>query len=241
MRHVQLPELINQVKAQVGIDLGVGDTMNEAITLLLSTKQQWLASAYRWLFLQREWDIAAVAGTRYYALPTVDVVGEETEIDTDSPMLVRGRWTEVWLPLEQGIGAGEYTAYDPELDERQSPVRRFQLREYDQGGQYGVRMEVWPLPDEEQTLRVFGQRKLRDLTIYGCDLDSLLLVLMVAYEYALRIGLKQAPALQSMAQQRLMKVLGNETRYEERVVLGGREVLEPRGPATRYLLPVKIG
>jgi len=83
-------------------------------------------------------------------------------------------------------------------------------------------IEVWPVPVVEQTVRFTGQRVVRDLSsdTDKADLDDLLLVYMVAYEYLFQRQQANADARLQKANQHLVKLRASYAVPSDRMVLG---------------------
>lgn len=138
----------------------------------LQRVQRMLWADFAWPHLRDRWDVSLAAGQRYYDIPEALALGR---IET-----VHVKWGDDWYPVERGIGADEWNAFDPD-DERTDPVLNWDTRPNNQ-------IEVWPVPvaDGAQVLRFTGIRALAPF-VEDSDtstLDRDLLILNAAAELA---------------------------------------------------------
>lgn len=169
-----LGELLVDLRGELGQSLNPAQAVQVAPAhrVKLQRVQRMLWGDFAWPHLRDRWDIAMVAGQRYYDIPTGLALGR---IET-----VNIKWGDDWYPVARGIGADEWNAFDPD-DERTDPVLNWDTRPNDQ-------IEVWPVPvaDGAQVLRFTGIRALGPFVADGdvADLDRDLLVLSAAAELA---------------------------------------------------------
>lgn len=160
---------------------------------------------YRTLYYNHDWSflkhnfqaITLNAGQRHYDLPP--------GLDADRIIEAKVKWSSDFLPVERGITMDDYNAYDPEDDERTSPILKWDVRFTGEREQ----IEVWPLPDgTAQSLRLFG--------VYACDplvndtdqcrLEGELIVLYAAAELLRAQKSDDADAKLQMAQELLRQL-----------------------------------
>lgn len=189
---------------------------------------------YRVLYYNHDWPfltqmfpaITLNAGQRYYDLPG--------GLDADRVITSRVKWSGVFSPIERGIAYEDYTAFDPEDDERSSPALKWDVRFTGEREQ----IEIWPVPDGgAQSLRLFGITKCDELVSDDdvCRLESELVVLYAAAELLKAQESKDAEAKVQMAQEllRLLRIrasaAGDEGQYRVGLGLTGmQEKLYPR-------------
>jgi hypothetical protein len=110
----------------------------------LSRYRRIIQRVYETLYDSFDWTFATIdnddatkylqAGERYYDFPVA--------MDMDSKYAGFQCWyyySNVWIPLTYGIGPPEYTAMNPELDQRADPAMRWRVKDYNQ-------FEIWPPP-----------------------------------------------------------------------------------------------
>lgn len=171
-RLVQLGALITDLRAEIGQSqsTALGINYKPVLVRALQSAQNFLDIDHVWPFLRVFADKSMAAGSRYYDLPTNLAFDRITE--------VRFLWNDIWSqdPLPFGIGLQDYNMYNSDLDVRQDPVQKWDLRDTGTSLQF----EVWPLPFSNSTnsLRFIGKRALRAFQNDSdlCDLDSELLI-----------------------------------------------------------------
>lgn len=130
--------------------------------------------AHDWTFLKTMFPkITLNAGQRFYDVPD--------GLDFERIVEMNVWWNALPTPVERGIGFADYAAYDPEANDRSSPMMKWDVRFTGDKEQ----IEVWPLPDSSaQALQFFGvyehKRLVNDTDI--CRLDGELVVLYAAAE-----------------------------------------------------------
>jgi len=211
------------------LQLRLGETQTQSFTQsryyqLLSDKQQWLAGAYDWPFLDVKFDATAVAQGRYVAFPTQDINGVATSLNMERPLKVEVKYNNLWTPLEYGISSEEYNITDSDENVYQDPIQRWQWNNDDTGAGVG-RFEVWPVPESNQTIRFTGQRVLRALSA-GTDkaeLDDQVLVLSVAADLLARNKQQDAQIMMQLASERLRSIRAMYPCRPDGFNLGGGE------------------
>lgn len=217
-RGTQFRELIDMLNAELWSSLNRNAGLNaiENKKYALRNTYQWLYDEYDWPFLNIFVDEQLKAGQRIYSF--------DRRLNYEEISKTEVAWNGEWLPVPHGIGAVEYSTR--KIDEREDPVRRWQVRA---DGQY----EVWPTPLTDGVLRQHGVRKFTPLVNENdvCELDDLLVVLFTAARLQAKAGSKDAQATLSMAQARLNRLRAKTGAKKRRpFVLGG-------GSPTRRLRP----
>lgn len=196
---------------------------------LLQRTQEWLWEDFDWPALRVERWIQVAAGQRFYATPA------DMAIDRIQKLELRdgGRYVK----LEPGIEAQDYSLYDPELDERGYPPRRWRISENED-------IELWPTPDQNADdttrdgyIKLTGIRNLADFvsTTDTADLDDRLIVLFAAAEELKATGAKDAEDKAAAAQARYAKLKGLQTPSRVFSLLPDREPRRrERGPTAIY-------
>ncbi len=167
-------------------------------------------AANDWPFLQCVYPkIKMNAGQRYYDMPE--------GMNPDRVLKSIVYWSGDPHPIERGIDFSDYAGYDPEDNERTSPICKWDVRFTGERDQ----VEVWPLPDDtEQYLRFEGIQKVKRLVADDdiCPLDDTLVVLYAAAELAPNDSAdkdaKQALARELLRQLKVRAVSGGEKRYQ---------------------------
>jgi hypothetical protein len=164
--------------------------------------QEWLWEDFNWPLLRVERTFPTQAGQRYYDFP------EDVHIDRIEKMEVF--YDSAYCPLQPGIDAQHYTAYNSDLGERQWPPQRWRISEDEQ-------VELWPIPDSNAdpvtlsgTVKVTGIKNLSPLVADGntADLDDRLIILFCAAEYLAATGAKDATLKLDQANKRYSKLRG---------------------------------
>jgi hypothetical protein len=202
-RGTTLNELLRMVREEAGQSTNAALGVNTAAALksMIRRQQEVLWLEHTWPHLRVERDITLEAGDRYYNFPA-DL---STNHRIDSVMV---KHDGEWMPLAHGIGAEQYNALDPEDDERQDPVQRWQLYEAEQ-------VELWPLPASNGvTVRLSGSRNLRPLVADDdiADLDDILIVMFCAAEIAAKQNQENARPKLQIAQRHLHRLKGENSK-----------------------------
>ncbi len=187
--------------------------------------QELLWEEHDWAHLRVRREISLQAGQRYYDNPE--------DLPLDRIEKLGAFYGGVWCELKETIEDQHYAGFDSDLDERSWPVERWQVYEDDQ-------IEIWPVPADnadpvsrEGIVRVTGIRALRPLVADDdrADLDDRLITLTAAAETLASDGAENAPLILNAAQQRKLRLIGNQTKIKSFSLKGhhkpGREL---RGP-----------
>jgi hypothetical protein len=186
-RGTTLANALLMLKGEIGLALtaNVAVAKDQELYTLLDNRQKWLSSEYDWPFLKARVDVVIAAGTgdaiRYQTTPTT--------INFERPVSLETLWTTFWHPVQFGITGREYNALssgDGAIPAVQyDPIQRIDWKPGDPS-----KMEIWPLPATQQTLRFEGQTPLNTLKTAGAydptktlDLDDLCVVLFAAAKY----------------------------------------------------------
>jgi len=219
MRNVPLADLIVRLKAEIGAALDDGTASDDLFAQVLENKQRWFAATYTWPFLRKQWDVTASG--RYTTVPSADVRSETAELDVDMPHMAKVKYGDVWKDLTYGIGFEELSVWDSDSGDTADPILNYQFMEY----QKVLQVEVWPVPQTEQTVRIWGQRKLYNLED-GADLDDMLLIYSCAAEFLARFDQKDAQLKAQLANNRLAQLMQRNPQPQRSVVFG-RDQDEP--------------
>lgn len=204
-RKVSLESLLYKLRAEAELSLNVAHnaTGRASQIALLQQTQERLWEDYAWTHMEVERQIATVAGQRYYDTPSDMRVDRIIRIEIFSD--------GAWRPLDPGIGAVEYSAWNSDLDERSWPPRKWRMRDDED-------IELWPIPDVnanattlEGYLKFTGIKNLGPLVAESdlCDLDDQLIYLFAAAEILAGKGSKKAPLTLAKATARLERLRGN--------------------------------
>lgn len=191
-RGTTLAVIVSMVKAEMMLDSD--DTVSPGgdanLKAQISNQQKWLAQRYDWPFLTIERDINTVAGTRYYDFPVTSMI---PDIELGRDVVGAHYWATLWYPVEKGITKVEYSFYNPVLNQRCDPIRKWQFYRPVSGA---LQFEVWPLPATDGMFRLTGQKTLPVLAADGdtAELDDLLIAQFTAAKMMARMGSKDAQA-----------------------------------------------
>lgn len=136
---------------------------------------------YHSLYLQNDWPfrnrlfdkIPLNAGQRYYDFPT--------GLDPDRVITTHIWWSNIAEKIERGITLEDYSAYNPDTNQRSDPAMKWDVRFTGTKEQ----IEVWPVPaGSAQTLQFYGTQAITRLVndTDTCLLDGDLIVLYAAAE-----------------------------------------------------------
>lgn len=216
MRGVQMKECLRTLRAEIGhsTDPAVGMNVEDALKALLERTQMRLWEEWDWSHLRVRRDISLSAGQRFYNVPA--------DVPFERILSVSVRDGSRWKPLCYGITPEDFNIYDPDLNQRSYPPRKYFVTEdpADTAGNidaYGM-IEVWPLPDRnanaetlEGILRLEGIRSLRRFSEDNdrCELDHNLIILYSAAEYLAREKAEDAQHKLAAAQQLKLKLQGS--------------------------------
>lgn len=164
------------LKAEVGdvLAAGVNDDLDATYNALLANKQAFFYAQHDWPHLEIQTDTTVAPGTRYVDWPV--------SISNTKPWRATVFFNTCWHPLEFGIRDDLFNATDSDQAETCDPIRRVAL--YNTAGNNASQIEVWPIPEQSQKLRIRGFKALPKLKSDDdvAVLDDLLLVLFVAAE-----------------------------------------------------------
>lgn len=224
---VQMQVLIHQLRAEVGHSTNVAQGTNfyEVLVQLLQRTQRALWVENDWPDLTDYYELDAVPGQRYYPYPT-DVS--------------RNQVNKIWAPygsdfhvLVYGISPREYTAYDPNKDQRSWPTQRWKHKV--QNGQ----IELWPLVSQSGRFWVEAQMNLKTFVdpTDVCTLDGDMIVLFAAAEILARQRMEDAAVKRRAAEtlrQKLLTQEGSDRRAP--FIIGGSDarMFRPR-PGLDYI------
>lgn len=174
MRTLLKAEIKEAQETNTALDLELG--------YALANSQEKLCAAYDWTFLEDRWD-KTVTG-RYTALPTQNIRSINSTINFNRPVIVECKYSNLWNPLEYGIGSEQYNYLDSDNGVTQNPARNWQMESNTGDASNADEFEIWPIPATSQTIRFTGQRAPRTLSSDSdkCDLDHLLIVYAAAME-----------------------------------------------------------
>lgn len=195
-RGVSLQQLISEVRNELrradSPSAGPDDTgpLRRTINHVYET----LYAAHNWAHLNTFYPkIPMAAGQRHYDVPD--------GLDFDRITDVRVWWNGLPEPIERGIGFDDYATYDPDANERTSPVLKWDVRFTGDHEQ----IEFWPLPDSAaQSIQFVGIQKFEPLVndTDKCRLESEVVVLYAAAELLPKDSPDKEAKLQ-LAQERL--------------------------------------
>lgn len=185
---------------------------------LIARTYEFLVDEYDWSFLRIDNDEATKeleAGERYYDFPVA--------MDMKDAIHADHFYGNVWVPLDYGIDMSDYTAMNPETNQRADPAIKWQVKNERQ-------FEVWPMPASTGNLVRFRGRRLPErLTADDsrADMDDQLIVLYAAAEVLSKKGQKDAELKLAAAKQRMMQM---KAAYSSKlkVRIGMAERLDPQ-------------
>lgn len=200
-RGTQLQQLVYQLKAEVRqstlVSSGVDDL--PALKQLLARNQETVYDEFDWGQFRVKPYLTLAAGQRYYDIPA--------ELDYERVEGVACWYNNLPSPVTRGIGFEELAAYNSDNDERNDPVRNWDIVDVSNVTQ----IEVWPLPASNSlSLQFMGYRKLRPLVSDSdpADLDDRMIVLYAAAELLEASDAKDAKSKRAMAQARFNRLKG---------------------------------
>lgn len=200
-----LEKLLRDFRAECRLSLNAAhnNQVRDTHIIMLQRKQEWLWEDFDWPHMRVDRYLDVQAGQRYYDMPS--------DLAISRIQRVEGRFDSVYCEIKPGVYAGDYAAYDSELDQRAWPVQRWQITEDEQ-------LEVWPIPDSnfdsttlEGRLKITGIKNLRPLVADDdrADLDDRLIVLHAAAEYLAATGAKDAQVKMDQATALYAKLRGH--------------------------------
>lgn len=221
-RGVQLLALIDQLRAEVRYSLqpGVGTDVRGMLVHYLQRAQELLYDEYDWPFLRVLPYKDLWADQRYYDLPA--------GLNLERVEKVVTYWGNDPSLVTRGIGWEHYAEFDPDKDERNDPVLRWDVRWVPE--LEAEQIEVWPVPAVNTTkLQFQGLRELRPFyqDEHVADLDDRLIVLTAAADILHSARKPGAELKQQLANQRLATLKARLTQGQHVTRLtGGRDEWE---------------
>jgi hypothetical protein len=214
LRGKQLSQVREQLQSEIRSSTATSRGVDNLAYLneLIKRSQEVLYEEEWWPFLKAEKNVSRktlAADQRYYDAPA--------GINRDRVKAVHHKYSaSVWVPIDQGIGPEEYTAYDSDDGATADPALRWDWHGLSQ-------FEVWPMPASDGGLIWF--EAMIPLPQVNDDNDILVLddraiVLRAAAEILAADGHKDAQAKLSQAQTRVNMLMGNVS-SKKRIVLGG--------------------
>lgn len=215
--HTTRGQLVEMLRDEAGISSASSRGMDNLAKLhrLISRIYETLVDDFDWTFLRVDNDAATKvleAGQRFYDFPVAMDFGTVVSADHF--------YGNVWVPLDYGITPADYTAMNPETNQRADPLRKW--RTYSD-----TQFEVWPLPASTGNLvRFRGRRKAQRLVDDDsrADMDDQLIVLYAAAEILAKSNQKDAELKLAAANKRLLQLRRNASdKTRVRVGMGERE------------------
>ena len=212
-RGTNLARLLTMFRAETGraqvAGVGINDDLANRTLLARVQDQLWLD--HEWGFLRVDRDFTTQAGQQFYSFPA--------DLSYERIHSVATKWNVQWVPMAEGIGEHEYNLYDPTLNSRNDPVRRWRYRE-------GERLELWPLPASDGIpVRIHGIRNLNPLLLDQdtADLDDQLIVMFAAAESLAGQKSPRAKAMSDAGNRRLNILTSKgDTKRRYRMTDGGQ-------------------
>lgn len=223
-RGTSLANLLVMLNAELGNSTAANPARDSELKTLLSTKQQWIASEYRWPFLERRWDVDVAPGSQFVEFPTMETdFGEACAVDLDHLPRVEVYWNNVYQPVQYGIGEDEYNIMDHALGQDSDPIQRWRMATNVNDLLSPNVLEVWPVPVGAQRVRITGQRALLPLTADTdtADLDDIMLIKFVAADKLMRLKQQDAPSKLAEAQRRLQWLKQGYPTQDRKINLAG--------------------
>lgn len=219
-----LGEILIDLRGEMGQSLNPLQTTQvvPAHRVKVQRVQRMLWHDFAWPHLRTTWDVVMQAGEKLYDLPAGLALERLERVEV--------KWGSTWNPVARGIGADEWSAFDPDSDERADPVTNWMEAPDNQ-------FQVWPLPagTDNQTLRFTGIKALGPFVADGdqSTLDRDLIVLTAAAELAKDPAEGQKFA--ARAQALYSKLKGNSQ-------FGGDSVVNLNGPrrSGRWPTPPRV-
>lgn len=212
--------VITAVREECGLSSATSrgiDQINR-IKQLIKRHYNQLAEDYTWQHLKitrgsTESRKVLAAGQRYYDFPTA--------MNPQKIERAWVKWGSTWEQMEYGISVEDYSAFDPDADQRSDPAMRWN---YYNGDQF----EVWPTPasngvaNGNNEIAFDGQKAVTPLVQDSdrLDMDDILVTLMVAAELLSTTDKQGAQVKGDMAVARL-NTLKYNMGTKERFIMGG--------------------
>lgn len=214
---VTFREVIDNVRAEAKLSTNTSRGLDhqEHIKQLIRRHYYTLADDFDWPHLSIKKESAEsrkllAAGSRFYDFPA--------NLNPEKIERLWVKWGSAWLPVTKGISYDNYTAYNPDDDQRVDPITHWDFYGHSQ-------IEVWPVPATDgvqngiNEIAFEGQRLAERLVDDNSrlDLDDILVTLMVATEILLSHGKKDDAAVKGEAAadrlQRMRAGRSSQTRY----------------------------
>jgi len=225
-RGTTLANLRLMLRAEIGQTMSVSSaTQGDAtLNMKLANTQGLLATMHAWDFLEDEWSVAFATGDRYKTLASLTSLSPASSaagIDFGGRLTVEVRFNNCWLPVIQGIGAREYNVMDSDAGLAMDPIQRWRVATNTTDTTANL-IEVWPIPQTAQTLRLTGTRELVALTTDAskADLDDMLIVLFTAADILARNEMPDANLVLKKANNLLASLVASDGARDEAIVLG---------------------
>jgi len=185
-RGTTLQQLVEMVRDECALSSSSSRGIDHLayIKRLLKRHYEELCDSFDWTFLRVDNDDAEKvlqAGERFYDFPV--------KMDMKTTVDCWHFYGNVWVKLDYGIGPMEYTAMNPDTNQRAVPLLKWRASGDNQ-------FEVWPeAASNTDKVRFTGKRKPNPLVSDSdaCDMDDILLVLSVSSEILGKQGSKDAP------------------------------------------------
>lgn len=205
-RQVTLQELLLEYRSAARITTAPSQntSIRDSQVIKLQQTQRFLWGDYPWPHLRVTRRIELAAGQQYCDPPS--------DVRLDRIEEVRYRYCNEWIKLAPGIREQDYAVYDSDLDQRATPVERWDIYE-------GSQIEVWPLPASatdtdtlEGYLEITGIRSLNPLVDDSdtTDLDADLIVMFAAAEKLASDKSADAKSVAQLAQQIYTRLRGRQ-------------------------------
>lgn len=222
-RNVQLSTMLDRLRAESrhALSPAAGQDIEQRLRNKLRRVQEELYDMFDWPFLRVERTVPLLAGERYYDF--------ESDLNLDRLEEVHVYYSTYPIPIERPITQRHMAVYDSDLDERNDPVQRWDIRWTGDAAQF----EVWPIPaSNNQYIEFKGIRDLRPLVDDSdvCDLDDTMIVLAAASEVLGAQGAKDAQTMQGKARERFMMMKGRSHSAPQALDLTGERSSERRDP-----------
>lgn len=182
---------------------------------ILNRVQEWLYDDFDWPQLIVREDVAMVAGTNLYTIPS--------NISIESVLSIHTKYAGAWCELDPGVPLECYAEFDSDEDERYTPARRY--RQYD-----ATRIEIWPIPStagvvatKENYIRIEGVTNYSPLSddTDTAILDDQVIVLYAAAEILARKKDADAQNKLAMARKRRLALSGKQSKKDTFSLAGG--------------------
>lgn len=223
MAREKLKDMIEALRAEIGASLSPGHNISQDSThrYVLSRVQRELYLNYDWTHLLTEERVTVSAGERYTPALTL--------VDYEQINEVWCSYGSEWIKLGFDFGPEHYSAYDPQSGDRGYPVLRYRPYFPNEA------VELWPIPSQDVTLIVKGQRALTPLKSPDdmSVLDGTLIVLFAAADIMADLDRDDAARKSAKATAYLRAVRANLQSHKKRVT----SLIPDRNPPLERLRP----